>query len=247
LFQLKRVEAMQLRPLAGGVAILASLPLLGIMASPPSPSHANVSISVSAAESCSWYLENVPEEISLESETKYRGEAISVSATLSAAIGFSGDATTPDFITQCSFFNSSLTAKKLTVTLVGSEFIARYNGTRDDSMSFGIDERPLNLGVASNAQNCPQVEGLPAAVSQTFNWGPTKNLDDLVRSFDLVTYSSTPDVGEKNHFPSGEAAKCAPRLELSVEIRPNQPGPPDGAGLTYVFTGPSLTFALENN
>jgi hypothetical protein len=238
---------MRLKSLIGSVALVASVPLMGMVASPPSPSHADVSIVVSAAKSCVWYLENLPEQISLDSETKFKGEPIIVSATMSAAIGFSGDAATPDYLTQCSFFNSSLTAKKLAVTLVGQEFVAKYDGVRDNSMTFGVDERPLTLAISSDAQNCPQVEGLPANVRDRFAWGPTTDLDTLERSFDLVTYSSTPNVGEKNHFPSGEAAKCAPELELSVEIRSNQPGPPEGAGLTYVFEGPSLTFSLENN
>lgn len=231
----------------GGALLLASLPLLGILATPPAPSHADISISVSAAKSCSWYLENLPSEISLDSATKYKGEPISVSGTISAAIGFSGDSSTANFITQCSFFNSSLTAKKLSVTLVGTEFVAKYNGVRDDGMSFGVDQRPLVVELLADGQSCPQVEGLPAAVPKSFQWGPTSNINDLVRTRDLVTYTSTPDVGEKNHFPSGEAAKCAPELELSVEIRSEQPGPPDGAGITYVFAGPSLTFSLENN
>lgn len=238
---------MRLRPLAGVVAVLASLPMLGIAVSPP-PSHANVSISVSAAESCIWYLENIPAEINLESETKYKGQPISISGTISAAIGFSGNADVPDYSTQCSFFNSSLTTKKLSVTLVGEEFVARYNGTtRDNSLSFGVDERPLVLETSSGSANCPQVEGLPATVRARWKWGPTSNINTLERSFDLVTYSSTPNVGEKNHFLSGEAAKCAPEVELSVEIRSTQPGPPEGAGLTYVFEGPSLTFALNDN
>lgn len=237
---------MHLRPLAGGAAILASFPLLGIAVSPP-PSHANVSIVLSAAESCVWYLENLPTEINLEAETKYKGQPISISGTISPAIGFSGNAATPNYITQCSFFNSSLTTKKLTVSLVGTEFRATYNGERDTSMGFGVDERPLVLETSSGAANCPQVEGLPATVRASWEWGPVSNINDLVRSFDLVTYSSTPNVGEKNHFLSGEAAKCAPEVELSVEIRSTQPGPPEGAGLTYLFEGPSLTFALNDN
>jgi hypothetical protein len=237
---------MHLRPLAGVVAIVASLQMLGLAISTP-PSHANVSISVSAAESCIWYLENVPTGINLESETKYKGQPISISGTISAAIGFSGNADVPDYATQCSFFNSSLTTKKLTVSLVGSEFRATYNGTIDDSMGFGVDERPLVLETSSGAANCPQVEGLPATVQASYEWGPISNIDDLERSFDLVTYSSTPNVGEKNHFLSGEAAKCAPEVELSVEIRSTQQGPPEGAGLTYLFEGPSLTFALNDN
>ena len=239
---------MQLRPLAGMVTILASLPILGIAASPPTPSHANVSISVSAAKSCSWYLENLPAVINLESEIKYKGQPISISGTISAAIGFSGDSGIPGYSTQCSFFNSSLTTKKLTVSLVGEEFVARYNGfTRDNSMSFGVDERPLVVETSSGALICPQVEGLPALVQSSWQWGPTANINTLQRSFDLVSYSNTPNVGEKNHFLSGEAARCAPELELSVEIRSAQPGPPAGAGLSYVFSGPSLTFALDSN
>lgn len=244
---LEGVLGMSKKQFAGGALLLASLPILAILATPPSPSHADISISVSAAKSCSWYLENLPAEISLDSATKYKGEPLSVSATISAAIGFSGDYLTPDYITQCSFFNSSLTAKKLSITLVGEEFVARYNGVRDIGMTFGIDERPLVVDLLAGAQNCPQVEGLPATVPTSFQWGPTNNINTLVRTRDLVTYTSTPDVGEKNHFPSGEAAKCAPELELSVEIRSEQPGPPDGAGITYVFEGPSLTFSLENN
>jgi hypothetical protein len=238
---------MRLRPVLGVVTLVASLPLMGFASAPPSATAANVSISVSAAESCIWYLENLPTVINLESETKFKGEPLSISGTISAAIGFSGNAAVSDYSTQCSFFNSSLTTKKLTVSLVGSEFIARYSGTRDNSLSFGVDERPLVVQTTSDGLNCPQVDGLPAAVSPVFQWGPINNIDNLVRAVDLVTYSSTPNVGEKNHFLSGEAAKCSPELELSVEIRSNQPGPPAGAGLTYVFTGPVLEFTLNNN
>lgn len=232
---------------AGSVLVLASLPLFGILTTTPTPSHADVSISVSAAESCIWYLENLPEEISLESEAEFKGESLTVSASLSAEIGFSGDASIVDYVTQCSFFNSSLTAKKLTVTLEGEEFVARFNEKRDNDMSFGIDERPLMVELLADAQNCPQVEGLPAAVPKSFQWGPTAQINTLVRTYDLVTYSNTPDVGEKNHFPSGNAATCAPELNLSVEIRSKQPGPPQGAGITYIFQGPSLTFSLADN
>lgn len=82
---------MRLRPFMGGMVLSASLPMMGITTSPPAPSHADVSISVSAAESCVWYMENLPSVINMQSETKYKGEPLLVSATISPALGFSGD------------------------------------------------------------------------------------------------------------------------------------------------------------
>lgn len=115
---------MRVRPLAGGMVLCASLPLMGMATSPSAPSHADVSISVSAAESCVWYLENLPSVINMQSETKYRGEPLLVSATISPALGFSGNPAVPGYNTACSFFHSSFTTKKLQLAIDSSQFVA---------------------------------------------------------------------------------------------------------------------------
>lgn len=236
---------MQLRPLAGGAAILASLPMLGFVTSPPPPSHANVSIVLSAAESCVWYLENLPSSINMQSAEQYRGEAMSVSATISPAIGFSGNPEVPGYTTSCSFFNSSLTIKRLSISIEGNQFVARYSEIIDDSLSFGLDQRPLLVAVTSSEDLCPAVDGLPLDIHQSFGWGV--NYSDVDSPVAIASYSNTTGVGEKNHFPSGSAARCAPELELKVEISSDQPGPPAGAGVTYIFSGPDMTFTLADN
>lgn len=234
---------MRVRPLAGGMVLCASLPLMGIAASPSTLSHADVSISVSAAESCVWYLENLPSVINMQSETKYRGEPLLVSATISPALGFSGNPAVPGYNTACSFFYSSFTTKKLQLAIDSSQFVATYGGIGDDSLSFGLDERPLSVQVSNVDQACQRVIGMPLTVPGNFGWG--KNKSSISTPFEVAAYSDVPDYGVKNFFSSGNSAKCAPELEFEVEISSAQSGPPAGAGQTYVFTGPSITFNME--
>lgn len=227
----------------GGMVLSASLPLMGIATFPPAPGHADVSISVSAAESCVWYMENLPSVINMQSETKYQGEPIFVSATISPAIGFSGDPEVPGYDTACSFFNSSFTAKKLKLAIDSSQFVATYGGTPDNSLSFGLDQRPLSVQISNVEQACQQVTGMPLTVPANFGWG--KNRSPVTTPFEIAAYSNVPDSGMKNFFAAGNSAKCSPELEFEVEISSAQSGPPAGAGQTYVFTGPSITFNME--
>jgi hypothetical protein len=233
---------MRLKPVMGGLSLVVSVPLMGFIMSPP-PSQASVSIAVDAAASCVWYLENIPTAINLQSETKYRGDPLMVSATIRPGIGFSGDPTVSGYTTPCSFFNSSFTTKKLQLAIDGIEFVARYGTTRDDSLSFGLDERPLLFQASYVDQTCQRVAGMPLSFQDNFGWGVTKT--DTSATIDVVAYSDVPDYGEKNFFPSGAAANCAPELAIGVEISSQQSGPPAGAGLTYTFTGPSITFSMD--
>lgn len=234
---------MRLRPVMGGLSLVASVPLMGFTTSPPPPSYADVSIAVGAAASCVWYLENLPTVINMQSETKYKGDPLTVSATIRPGIGFSGDPAVPGYTTPCSFFNSSFTTKKLQVAINSSEFVARYGTTRDNSLSFGLDERPLIVQALNVEQMCQRVAGMPLSVQDNFGWGVTKA--GTSTTVDVVTYSDVPDYGEKNFFSSGTAANCAPELEIGVEISSQQSGPPAGAGLNYTFTGPSITFSMD--
>lgn len=235
---------MRLKPLTGGMVLCASLPLMGITTSPPTPSHADVSISVSAAESCVWYMENLPFVINMNSEAKYSGDPLLVSATVKPAIGFSGDPALPGYTAPCSFFNSSFTTKNLRVAIDSSEFVATYGGNWDETLSFGLDQRPLSVQVSKVEQECRSVTGMPLTVPANLGWGKGKS--DVSTPFEVVTYSDVPGSGVKNFFSSGNSAKCSPELEFVVEISSAQSGPPEGAGLTYIFTGPSITFSMEN-
>ena len=234
---------MRLRPLMGGMVLSASLPMMGIATSPPAPSQADVNISVDAAASCLWYMENLPSVINMSSATKYRGDPLVVSATISPAIGFSGDPEDPGYSAPCSFFNSSFTTKKMRVAIDSSQFDATYGGTGDESLSFGLDERALSVQVSKVDQQCQDVTGMPLTVPSNFGWGRNKSAAST--ALDVVAYSDVPDYGVKNFFASGNSAKCAPELEFEVEISSAQSGPPAGAGQTYVFTGPSLTFSMD--
>jgi hypothetical protein len=205
------------------------------------PASGNISIILNASEGCVWYLEDVPAEISLQSITKYKGEALIVSASMSPAIGFSGDPSVAGFNTTCSFFNSGLGGKKLSINLDSTEFVARYGGKRDDSLSFGLDERPLLVQATNYESYCPAVTGLPVTVTETHNWGMELPV------YDAVEFTNIENVGEKNHFPFGSSARCGPELYLALEISSTQAGPPAGAGQTYTFTGPNITFTLNDN
>lgn len=178
----------------------------------------------------------------MKSETKYKGEPLSVSATISPAIGFSGNPEVAGYTTACSFFNSSFTTKELRVAITGNEFVARYGTTRDNSLSFGLDERPLLVEIPSIAESCRTVTGMPLTLQDSFGWG--KNKSDISTTITAFAYSNVPDYGVKNFFASGTAASCAPEMEIGVEISSEQSGPPAGAGLSYVFTGPSITFSM---
>ena len=234
---------MRLRPLMGGMVLSASLPMMGIATSPPAPSQADVNISVDAAASCLWYMENLPSVINMSSATKYRGDPLVVSATISPAIGFSGDPEDPGYTAPCSFFNSSFTTKNLRVAIDSSQFIASYGGTSDESLSFGLDQSPLSVQVSNVEQQCRSVSGMPVTVPANLGWGIGKS--EASTALDVVAYSDAPDSGAKNFFASGNSAKCSPELQFEVEISSEQSGPPAGAGQTYVFTGPNITFSME--
>jgi len=218
---------------------------MGISVSPPTPSHADVSIVVSAAEDCVWYLENLPAVINMSSATKYKGDPLTVRATISPAIGFSGDPEAPGYTAACSFYNSSFTTKKMQVAIDSSQFVATYGGTTDESLTFGLDQRPLSVQVSNVEQSCQSVTGMPLTVPANFGWGRNKSAAST--ALDVVAYTDVPDYGVKNFFPSGNSAKCSPELEFEVEISSSQSGPPAGAGQTYVFNGPSITFSMGDS
>ena len=235
---------MHLRPLVGGMVLSASLPMMGIATSPPAPSQADVSISVTAADSCLWYMENLPSAISMQSDTKYWGDPLTVSATISPALGFSGNPEVPGYSSECSFFNSTFSAKSLRVAIDSSQFTASYSGIEDESLSFGLDERPLSVQLANVEQSCRTITGIPVTVPANVGWGRGKS--DVSTSFEVVAYSDVPGSGVKNFFSAGNSAKCSPEWQFEVEISSAQSGPPAGAGQTYVFSGPSLTFSMED-
>jgi hypothetical protein len=187
-------------------------------------------------------MENLPSVVNMSSETKYRGDPLTVSTKISPAIGFSGNPAVRGYTTPCSFYNSTFTTKKLEMSIDSNDFVANYGSIQDDSLSFGLDLRPLNVEVTNVQQSCQEVTGMPLTVQTGFGWG--RGRSDVSALIELIAYENVPDMGLKNFFASGASANCAPELEISVEISSAEDGPPEGAGLTYLFTGPSITFNM---
>lgn len=77
------------------------------------------------------------------------------------------------------------------VAIDSSQFEATYGGTTDESLSFGLDERPLSVEVSNVDQECQNVTGMPLTVPANFGWGRNKSATST--ALDVVAYSDVPD------------------------------------------------------
>ena len=197
-----------------------------------------------AIHTCSWYMENVPESISLSNpdNLEYDGQDLPLEAQDLADISvfFSGDVEKRD---RCSFYDEE-TGVELTMSVSGTGF---YNSGSDNSLdwSFGdpmIDGSPSQFNVSFIDQLGTCSSGFtPSFSAQALNDGLAGplNLKPLVIGPTVVSTSFDPYL-----LPADNPtfADCT----MSAKFQTSVPGGgmPSRPGQSYSFEGPTVTTTL---
>lgn len=163
---------------------------------------------------------------------KFNGDALSVSDPLGGpTLGLSGDVTTvvidAESSTACSFYNVVLNSS-MSATLDDLDFVASYYDGEtpilDDTMDFS-----LAVGVPLTFTPDAGVCAAP--------WAPlTINMTNT-DAYEMISYAD-----ETGDYVAGDAPWCSPTGAISLEI-PQRSSVPAGAGKSYVWAGPTLTFS----
>jgi hypothetical protein len=201
---------------------------------PGEESSTTITASTETLAWCGWYLSGVDGSINLapETETKYDGTAINLSAEDSGLSVFVGGTSThsPE-ADNCSWYGD-LNKQEVSITVLASSFAfdAEVNGgagSGDTSMDFTLDSgNPLNIDVTPS-ENC------------------TTNLfviDDEASIYSPSTLDSKPVSSNAQ-----AAVQTVDKCDWSVDYVTSIPGGliPLFGGVTYDFVGPSLTTTLE--
>lgn len=210
-------------------------------------SNGSTSVSAVVAASihtCSWYMENVPESISLSNpdNLEYIGEDLPLEAQDLADISvfFSGDAEKAD---RCSFYDEE-TGVELTMSVSGSGF---YNSGTDDSLNWSFGD-PMKDGSASqfSVSFIDQLDSCSSGFTTDFSpqvlnngLGIPLNLKPLFTGPTVVSEEFDPyELPENN--PT--FAECV----MSAKFQTSVPGGgmPSRPGQSYSFEGPTVTTTL---
>lgn len=228
---------MEKKNLAGALIASLSLPLMLATFSVPLANAAGVSSSVETVDNCKWVMANIPGEIAMSSDSnaKFNGDALTVSADLSGpTLGLSGStstvATSAESSTECSFYNRVLNAS-LSATLDTVAFVASYekaDGTTesDTAMNFSLGDG-VPLVITPDISQCTVPSGWTAS---TISFTASS-------SEELIAFSS-----ETDEYAASAAPRCDPPGTIEVQI-PQRSTVPVGAGSEYSFTGPTITFS----
>ena len=194
--------------------------------------------------SCSWYLENVPESISLSNPNnlEYDGKDLPLEAQDLADISvfFSGDVEKED---RCSFYDEE-TGVELAMSVSGTGF---YNSSGDDSLDWSFGD-PMKDGSFSQfrVSFVDQSGSCSSGFTTSFSSqalsnglaGPL-NLKPLVTGPTAVSSSFDPYV-----LPADNPtfAECI----MSAKFQTSVPGGsmPSRPGQSYSFQGPTVTTTL---
>jgi hypothetical protein len=225
---------MNKKSLTGALVASLSLPLMLATLSVPLANAASVSSSVETVDNCKWVMANIPEAIEMSAAVgaKFNGDALSVSDPLGGpTLGLSGDVTTvvidAESSTACSFYNVVLNSS-MSATLDDLDFVASYYDGEtpilDDTMDFS-----LAVGVPLTFTPDAGVCAAP--------WAPlTINMTNT-DAYEMISYAD-----ETGDYVAGDAPWCSPTGAISLEI-PQRSSVPAGAGKSYVWAGPTLTFS----
>jgi len=197
-----------------------------------------------AIHTCSWYMENVPESISLSNpdNLEYDGQDLPLEAQDLADISvfFSGDAVKED---RCSFYDEE-TGVELTMSVSGTGF---FNSGPDSSLDWSFGD-PMKDGSSSefNVSFIDQLGSCSSSFTTNFSAqalndglaGPL-NLKPLVIGPTAVSTSFQPYV-----LPANDPtfADCI----MSAKFQTSVPGGgmPSRPGQSYSFEGPTVTTTL---
>jgi hypothetical protein len=197
-----------------------------------------------AINTCSWYLENVPESISLSNPDglEYDGNDLPLEAQDLADISvfFSGDLEKGD---RCSFYDEE-TGVELAMSVSGTGF---YNSGGDNSLNWTFGE-PMKDGSTSQfgVSFIEQLESCSSAFTKSFasqvlnsGIGLPLNLKPLETGPTAVRSSFQPSALPEDN-PT--FAECV----MSAKFQTSVPGGqmPSRPGQSYNFQGPTVTTTL---
>lgn len=232
---------MHFKKIFGALIVSAALPMTFLAVGSSAANAVSVSSEINTYDACIWALNDVPTNINLTTEEKFKGDAMMVATTIGPKIGFAGDndSATDGNSKACSFYNQ-LEAKKLTIELTGENlFVATGGSDLDDEMDFALStEKPLAMNVDITSENCTApMQGVWSGSATDFA-GPS--------SHDTVLFNWDTEKDTQYTYEGGEASRCAPEIGLKLEI-PSKTGAPQGAGQKYSFVGPIMTFTQASN
>jgi hypothetical protein len=210
-------------------------------------SNGSTSVSAVVAASihtCSWYMENVPESISLSNpdNLEYIGQDLPLEAQDLAdfSVFFSGDAEKGD---RCSFYDEE-TGVELTMSVSGSGF---YNSGSDDSLDWSFGD-PMKDGSASQF-SVSFIDQLDSCFSGfTTDFSPQVLNNGLGIPLNLKPLFTGPTVVSEEFDPyelpenNPTFAECV----MSAKFQTSVPGGgmPSRPGQSYSFEGPTVTTTL---
>lgn len=225
------------KKIAAGLAA-ACLPLMMVAISVPAASaETGVASTVEAKDQCEWGIGGFTGNLTLSSETKYEGEALAVSATITGlTLGLSGALDENNGIsgssTECSFYNDPQQGIARFTLGETTSFAASYGaGVDDDDMDFTLTQGN-GLDLAADDDDIASCTGF------SNNDADFRNAAD---DEDIFLMSSV-----NNLYGAGSGPRCSPSIVVSTTI-PASTGAPAGAGQIYSFSGPSLTITLQTS
>lgn len=236
----------QNKRLAAGMVAL-SLPLMMLAISTPvANASTGVSSEVEAIDVCNWELGGFPGALKLvpaDSEAKYEGVALPVSATitgLTLALSGAADASPLETSTNCSFYNikkdGQVEFKLATTNSFTANFAGADGAVRDEAMDFALTaDAPMTI-VADATQ-----VGLCVASVENGSWssdpGSFNAVDNHKNIFGLAAV--------QNIHASGVNVGCDPAVTVGITIKASTQIPA-GAGKNYTFSGPTLTITKRS-
>jgi hypothetical protein len=226
------------KKIGAGLMALA-FPVIALSISVGSANAASVESTVEAMDACQWQIAGVPSTIDMTAETKYYGDALSVTGSTAEPLilGLSGAAApetaTSGSSTDCSFYNDKATADvDIDMTSTGTSVGAFYGegaGTEDTSLSFEIDgANPFTINAVS-------------ACSTEFVTGESFPLDGTPPPSSLV---NAPSEGLVNVYNAETDLRCSIALSYSLTI-PATDEVPAAPGENYTFRGGEVEFVFD--
>lgn len=245
----------------GAGLVAMTLPLLMLSLAAPVANAADVSSTVNTVDKCAWFMSTMKNFV-ISSSAKYRGAALELSNTdatvpegsstkddlklgLSASKSGGEHLESIELSTDCSFYNNKF-GQKVIVTPDDQPFVATYEKASSEGGGDSVTTA-TEPGFTLAESNMNFVVDLRDEEGSSFcNTGFNTVGGALTASTGLTLIERALDNMQKDYAAAGSAPYCNPEITLRVTI-PAVSEVPEGAGSTFTFTGPTLTFSKADN
>lgn len=245
----------------GAGLVAMTLPLLMLSLATPVANAADVSSTVNTVDKCAWFMSTMKNFV-ISSGDEYRGDALALSNTDATVpegsrtkddlkLGLSASKSGGEYLasiglsTDCSFYNNKF-GQKVIVTPDDQPFVATYEKASSEVGGNSV-ATATEPGFTLAESNMNFVVNLRDEAESSFcNSGFTTVDGTLAASTGLTLIERVLDNMQKDYAVDGSAPYCNPEITLSVTV-PAVDVVPEGAGSTFTFTGPTLTFSKAGN